>query len=448
MQTATLSIITATKPARLSKGFSFGGNGDLLKSPGGNLVQGEVETHTLEKLADLASILQSLTPAQALVYGVSKDAASRILTAKAFSEAGRPEGATTRTNDAFRWPSGAGVMMLDYDPRAGAQALDREALVQAIREAAPGLVDAAMLWWPSASSCIWAGEQELHGINGQRLYMLVQDASDIARAGKALVNRLWLVGHGHIAISKSGMMLERTLVDGSVWQPSRLDFAGGAACGAGLEQRRGAPVVIEGNAEIIATRNAVPNLTEAERDRLAGIKAEAKGAAKPKAEGVMEDWIDARVQEMVAPEDQENQNAIAAARRVARRALESGDLAGDFILYVETDGQIVPVSLGDVLDDRDRYHGCLTRDPLEPEYDGARLVGRLYLMQARPMLHSFAHGGKTYRLHRAPERVELVKGHTAQATTATIELLRRDPVAFDFGGQLALAESGRVHPLC
>ena len=41
MQTATLSIITATKPARLSKGFSFGGNGGLLKSPGGNLVQGE-----------------------------------------------------------------------------------------------------------------------------------------------------------------------------------------------------------------------------------------------------------------------------------------------------------------------------------------------------------------------------------------------------------------------
>jgi hypothetical protein len=30
----------------------------------------------------------------------------------------------------------------------------------------------------------------------------------------------------------------------------------------------------------------------------------------------------------------------------------------------------------------------------------------------------------------------------------TIELLRRDPVAFDFGGQLALADDGRVHPLC
>lgn len=45
-------------------------------------------------------------------------------------------------------------------------------------------------------------------------------------------------------------------------------------------------------------------------------------------------------------------------------------------------------------------------------------------------------------------RVELVKGHTAESATATIEVLRNDPVIFDFGGQLVLADGGRVHPLC
>lgn len=50
---ATLSIITAIKPARLSKGYSLGANGDLLKSPGGNLVQGKVETCDLVTLAAL-----------------------------------------------------------------------------------------------------------------------------------------------------------------------------------------------------------------------------------------------------------------------------------------------------------------------------------------------------------------------------------------------------------
>ena len=69
-------------------------------------------------------------------------------------------------------------------------------------------------------------------------------------------------------------------------------------------------------------------------------------------------------------------------------------------------------------------------------------------MQARPVLYSFAHGGKAYRLHRPPVRIERVRGQTADAANRTIELLRRDPVAFDFGGQLALADDGRLHPLC
>lgn len=445
---ATLSIITAVNPERLSKGFSLGVEGDLLKSPGGNLVQGKVETRDLASLADLAAILQSLTPAQALVYGVPISAAARVMTRKAFAEAGKPEGATTRTNDAFQWPQGPGVMMLDYDPDAGGDPLDRGALVQAIRAAAPGLAGAGLLWWPSASSCIWQADTELRGIKGQRLYLIVQDAADIPRAGEALVDRLWLAGHGHIEISASGAMLERTLVDASVWQSSRLDFAGGAACGAGLTQRRGDPVIIEGSAQPIDSRATLPDLTPEERERLTAIKIEAKGAAQPEAEGVKDEWIERRVQEMVAPEDQSDPEAIKKAEGNARRALETGVLAGDFVVQVERCGKVEAVAVGDLLDNRARWHGCMTRDPLEPEYDGARLVGRLYLMQARPVLHSFAHGGRAYKLHRAPARVELVRGHTSEAATATIDILRRDPVAFDFGGQLALADDGRVHPLC
>ena len=448
MNTATLSIITAIQPTRLSKGFSVGAGGNLLKQAGGNLSQGKVETRELSTLADLGAILQSLTPAQALVYGAPKNAATKVMTRKAFADAGSPQGATTRTNDAFAWPQGAGVMMLDYDPAAGGEPLDRDSLVQAIRKAAPGLGGAGLLWWPSASSCIWQGEKELRGVKGQRLYMLVKDAADIPRAGKALVDRLWLAGHGHIEISKSGALLERTLVDASVWQQSRLDFAGGAACGTGLEQRRGDPVLINADALPSDTRAALPDLTAHERDQLAAIKRDAKSAAKPDAEEVKEIWVAERIREITALTDKSDKEAIERAEKSARRALETGNLAGDFVVQVERDGRYISVTVGDLLDNRNKYHGCITRDPIEPDYDGGRTVGRLYLMQARPALYSFAHGGKTYRLQRAPARVELVKGHTSEAATATIELMRRDPVTYDFGGQLALAEDGRLHPLC
>jgi|GEM_PF-6170734 len=152
---ANLTIIAAIKPKHLSKGYFLGGNGDLVKSSGGNLVQGEVETRIIGTLADLSPILQSLTPAQALVFGVPIKAALRVMTRKAFADADRPAGATTRINDAFAWPQGPGVLMMDYDPPTGADPLDRVGLVQSIRAAVPGLTDAALLWLPSASSCIW-----------------------------------------------------------------------------------------------------------------------------------------------------------------------------------------------------------------------------------------------------------------------------------------------------
>ncbi|MBE0414840.1 MAG: hypothetical protein IBX59_14620, partial [Yoonia sp.] len=448
MQNISLSLITAIKPKRLSKAYSLGANGDLLKMSGGNLTQGKVAVLTLGGLSDLGMILQSLTPAQALIYGVPLNDAQTILTRKAHAELGQPKGATTRTNDAFRWPQGGGVLMLDYDPPAGSAPLDRDALVQAVREAAPGLADVAMLWTPSASSCIYKGGTALRGVMGQRLYVLVNDADDIPRAGKALVSRLWLAGHGHIEISASGNLLERTLVDASVWQESRLDFAGGAQCGPGLEQRRGAPVIIPGDIEQIDTRAALPDLTPGEIERVIEIKIEAKGAMHVEAEGVKEHWIAARVQEMVPAGECPDPETLKEAQATARRALETGILAGDFVVQVEVKGKIEPISVGELLDNRALYHGCLTLDPLEPAYDGGRLVGRLFLFQARPSLYSFAHGGKAFRLERAPQKIEIVRGHTAEAATATIDLLRRDPVTFDFGGQLSVAENGRVHPLC
>ncbi|WP_439620093.1 hypothetical protein [Hyphomonas sp.] len=449
MKHTTISIITALRPQRLSKGFAVDEAGDLRKSPGGKLLDGELGTRAIVSLAEFATVLESLTSAQALVYGVPINvSAKRIMTKKAFVAADRPANATTRTNEAFAWPNGPGVLMLDYDPPSERDPLDRDALVQAIRAAATGLADAELLWWPSASSCIWQGDKELRGISGQRLYLLVEDASDIPRAGKVLVERLWLAGNGHIEISKSGALLERTLVDASVWQPSRLDFAGGAECGADLEQRRGAPTIVHGRMKIIDSREAFPELTEDECVQLTAIMSEAKRAVESETEGIRERWIESRAQDTISSQDRGDPDKMKAARAIAQRALETDVLAGSFRLIVQLGDQRENITVGHVMDNREKYHGCLTCDPMEPDYDEGRLVGRLYLMQARPTLHSFARGPKTYRLHRAPARIELVKGHTAEAATATIELLRGDPVIYDFGGQLSLVDGARPHPLC
>ncbi len=101
-------------------------------------------------------------------------------------------------------------------------------------------------WWASSSSYIYNEEKRLNGLRAQRINFLVKNASDIPRAGKVLLDRLWLHGHGDIVVSKSGQLLEKTTFDGSVWQPCRFDFAAGAACSSTLTLQRGKPEVVLG----------------------------------------------------------------------------------------------------------------------------------------------------------------------------------------------------------
>ena len=119
MMVAQLSIVTSVTPARLSKAFRVI-DGKLVRANGGNMTRGKVEVRTVEGLKDLAAILENLTPAQALTYGVPADgSASRILTRAAFERSGRPKGATTRTRDAFRWPEGSGADVHRLRPAQG-----------------------------------------------------------------------------------------------------------------------------------------------------------------------------------------------------------------------------------------------------------------------------------------------------------------------------------------
>lgn len=445
---ATLTIVTAQKPSRLSKAFRINPATGFEKLPGGNLLEGLIETRRVHSLAELASVIKSLTPAQALTYGITEPGKVRVMTKDAYAAAGKPQDAVARTRDCFAWPCGAGVMMNDYDPQEGHDPLNRAALVDAIRQAAPGLTKAAMLWFPSASSCIWAGDEELRALRGQRLWLIASEAADIPRAGQVLFDRFWLAGYGHIMISKSGQMHLRTILDGCVWQPERLDFAGGAICHDGLEQRRGVPVIMPGDIEIIDTREALPDLTEEEREELMVLQAAARADSQIEADQIKAAWIDERALEILAPDLRNDPDAFETARKVAERALKHGVLSGDFPVNVMRGNVVEQITVSELLDNRAKYHNCTTLDPLEPDYQGRKPVGRLYLMQARPTLYSFAHGGKSFKLLRAPVRLEIVRGRTAEAARETIELLRAEPSTYDFGGQLALVDNGCVHALC
>lgn len=219
----------------LTKILRLNGDGSLHKdSTQCYLDSGVCMSGEVSNVYELRETLDSLGYSMAVAYGVTsqrdfKKVVSRRLTRH------NPD-AITRTRDNFDYPSPA-VFMSDYDPALGSEPLSPNELYKLLIEAMPELAHVDMLWRPSASSCIFHGDEEVVGISGQRFYFIVDHGEQIPMIGELIAKRLWLNGHGRIDLSTSGSMLERCTIDTCVWQPERLDFAAGAFCEPPLERR-------------------------------------------------------------------------------------------------------------------------------------------------------------------------------------------------------------------
>lgn len=436
-----LTIITSTAPKTLTKRYWLDDAGAIDSKTSANMVAGEAEQVQITSASDFAEVLQGLDHNQALCYGVADAIKVRMLSRTEFEKQGKPADAITRTKDRLKWPQGGGVLMLDYDPQDGQPTLSRAQLLQVLTEVMPELENSAYVWWCSASSLIYNEQEQLHGIRGQRVYILVQDARDIPRAGDVLFKRLWLAGHGFYMISRAGTALERTIIDASVWQTNRLDFAAGAQCIPPLEQRRNAPEAHEG--AHLDTATALLDLTPEEDTELQARKDKLAEEIAPEVQAIRGAYIEEEALKMLARTGADvTDETIEQASATISRAVENGVLAGDFVITLDDKTEI---SIGELLDSPSKYHNRRTLDPLEPEYNGFKVVGVLYLMGGTANLYSMAHGGKNYRLIRQPREIQQIKGRTTDTTHRTLEYLRQLPDAFDMGSVMVLVKDGKTH---
>lgn len=459
---ATFTMITAAQPPRLSKLFNLDPKTNQLgKFAGGQLAEGEARKMTAT-VAEFADLLTRLNPSQALCYGVNGHERARVLSRDRLKNAspvdanGIPAISRTRQHMGFP-PDTPGVLMIDHDPSEHGPrftAGDGADLLAALAEVAPGIADAPTLWRPSASSCIWRTNadgnpvEELKGVGGQRLYLFVRDASDIARAGRALFERLWLTpDFGWMQVGGAGQLLMRSIVDASVWQPERLDFCGGAACGASLVQRLPDPIARNGDADFLDTRTAIPDLAVFERERFKKLIRSRESELRQESQRVREAWVAAKVDQRTAqwiadtertkePDDSDAATQIFIAKIKLKTLYEvalgkRGLLHADFDLIVAEDGQWVSATVREVLADPQRFNERETLDPLEPDYDGGRAVGWLNLNADPPELFSQAHGGQRFELvGDPPVEVQGAKDHPAwESAREHIAGLELEPVA-------------------
>ncbi len=387
---AALTIIESRRGAP-SKHFELDPeNGELRSATRANLIDGEARTFRCFDLRDLKYLLEVLEPHQALMFGVSAHDRVRVVAENALP--GNP-GAVARTKAHFRWPEGAGVLMLDYDHREGVPLATPCKFDAVLRKALPWWGDADRLYRYSSSSGIIRRKDrmELRPLRNFRCYMLVSDRASIPTIGAAIHQALWAAGYGRIEVGRAGQFLDRSLIDTAVWSPERLDFAGGASLGPGLSQDRPAPELVPGTARILAAggKGALLSLSEWRCGDPRYL--EARRALEPERKR----RIAERVGEETAAAVGRGEDEVAARRRY-ERLYERRELAPDFVLTLD-DG--TRVTVGEVLRNKDRYHGRRCADPLEPGYRGDERVGYLNL-RGSPVPHvwSHAHGGAYYRL--------------------------------------------------
>ena len=144
------TVFQAHEPPRLSKGFALDAQGMLIRKPGGPLVRGTARRVSAQTLAEFAASLTQLTPDQATAYGISGHDHALVVRKRDREQVSAELPVIARSREAFCWPEGPGILMLDYDPADGEAPLAPVDWRERLYSVWPQLSLAPHLWRPSA----------------------------------------------------------------------------------------------------------------------------------------------------------------------------------------------------------------------------------------------------------------------------------------------------------
>lgn len=127
------------------------------------------------------------------------------------------------------------------------------------------------------------------------------------------------------------------------------------------------------------------------------------------------------------------------------QAVNGEQLLSDFILH-PSEGD--PVSVGEILENPEKWHGVRFADPLEPGYRNDHRIAFLNLRAAgRPYLFSNAHGGRKFTLLKQRAKIRVISGQRVHATETAIDVLVKGGQHYDRGGEIVIVTNeGQVIP--
>jgi len=228
----SFTIFTSSQP--LSKRYALKDNGGIEKTPAANMTTGRARRVSLD-FAQFGAELGKASERVAFGYGLhDAEAHGEAVKIAVAAKADPAKGVLARTREYFDYRAGPGVVMIDHDPHTDGPAATPEELRGILAAVCPAFAGAACWARGSLSSGVHLEGEAPAPKPGFHLYFPVADAADIPRFGGALFKRLWLAGHGFIALSGAGSFLVRSVIDGAVFDGERLDFVGKPMAGPGV----------------------------------------------------------------------------------------------------------------------------------------------------------------------------------------------------------------------
>jgi hypothetical protein len=258
----------------------------------------------------------------------------------------------------------------------------------------PALKNVSRVTRPSTSAGLHrldTGEQFPHS-GGLHAYIVVEDGDDVDRFLKTLHARCWLARLGWMMISRSGALLERSIVDRMVGAPERLVFEAEPVLVKPLAQdrERRRSTVVDG--ESLDTVAACPPLTVVQKAEFDKLLAKERQRLAPETAKARSVFIAEQAEELAKRTGKTEQEA----RWIIERQCE-GVLHPDVILTFD-DPALAGCTVGSVLDDPDRFVGETLADPLEGVAYGRCKAKVMWSAGNLPWIHSFAHGRTIYEL--------------------------------------------------
>ena len=434
------TLITSKNPEILAKKHYINDKNEYCCETSAHMSAGIAETITVNSANEFAEILKNANTNNAICSGITNFDKVNIVSQHLFSS---QKNTITRTKEYFHFNENTpGILILDYDPPKNSASLSKDEFIGAIAKIITNFKSYSYVWTTSSSSLIYHNNQEINGVTGQRLYLFVENSADIPRSGKNLHDRLWLKNHGYFAVSKSGQALGRSLIDTSIWQPNHLDFIGGAHCISPLTQKLRGFEINEG--KLLDTNSILSELTEDEIQQLHTIKKQKKLLIKSEISSKQQTYkkeISLKILQHKNPRISEyTDEGILDAEQLVENSFNN-ILSGDFIITLPDKSEI---TVDDILKNPKKYHNSLTLDPLEPEYKNYKTVGKLFLDSHQKILHSFAHGGSTYKLRPSVKKIQNLTGQMKKLTDQTLKYMKHSQEFFDAGDQLVVIDHNQL----